>query len=106
MMVCRIVQLVRTSAERQNVGGSIPPTATNEKIKDMIRCKICGEDKEEKNFKTYKLKNGEISHMKVCNSCRSKRDYPRIKTNCKLKRFTDLELLIELEARGRKVFFK
>lgn len=72
----------------------------------MIRCKICGEDKEDKNFKTYKLKNGEISHMKICNSCRSKRDYPRRKTSCKLKIFTDMELLIELEARGRKVFFK
>ena len=29
-MVCRIAQLVRASAERQNVGGSIPPTATND----------------------------------------------------------------------------
>lgn len=76
------------------------------KIKDMIRCKICGEEKDESKFKTYKLKNGEISHMRVCNSCRSRRNYPRARTSCKLKRFTDLELLIELEARGRKVFFK
>lgn len=70
----------------------------------MIRCKICGEYKEEKNFKTYKLKNGEISHMKICNTCRSKRDYPRQdKTMKKLKKFSELDLVRALELRGFKV---
>ena len=70
----------------------------------MIRCKICGEDKEEKNFKTHKLKNGEISHMKICNTCRSKRDYPRQdKTMKKLEKFSELDLVRALELRGFKV---
>ena len=70
-------------------------------------CKECGIDKEDKKFRSYRLKDGTLRRMKVCNFCRSLRDYPRPdKTIRKLSKFSDLDLLRALEMRGHKVFFR
>lgn len=70
-------------------------------------CRICGQDREEKHFKTFKLKDGSLTHMKICNTCRSMRDYPRQdKTMKKLAQFSDLDLVRALEMRGHSVFLR
>ena len=67
-------------------------------------CRICGQDKAEKHFKVFKLKDGSVSHMKICNTCRSIRDYPRQdKTMKKLEKFSELDLVRALELRGFRV---
>lgn len=67
-------------------------------------CRICGLDKAEKHFKAFKLNDGSVSHMKICNTCRSIRDYPRQdKTMKKLEKFSELDLVRSLELRGFKV---
>ena len=69
-----------------------------------MKCRICGQEKAENHFKAFNLKDGSVSHMKICNTCRSKRDYPRQdKTMKKLEKFSELDLVRALELRGFKV---
>lgn len=68
-------------------------------MKNMI-CVECGKDKPEEKFRAFKAKDG-MRRMKICNTCRSRRDHPRKE----LMKYTNLELLHVLEARGLKVCF-
>lgn len=109
-----MVERLHAGKPHEAWAGSIPATATNdsfEEAKDtfsrkdgIMICRICGHDKEEKHFKSFKLKDGTLSRMKICNTCRSMRYYPRQdKTMKKLEQFSDLDLVRALELRGLKV---
>ena len=71
-----------------------------------MKCKYCGVEQPETKFKAYTYK-GVMHRMLMCNSCRSKRDFPRkshdehIKN--KLKCWATDELVRALELRGYKV---
>lgn len=69
----------------------------------MMKCKYCGVEQPEEKFKAYTYK-GVMHRMLMCNSCRSKRDFPRQdKTMKKLEKFSELDLVRALELRGFKV---
>jgi hypothetical protein len=69
-------------------------------------CRYCGIDQPETKFKAYTYK-GEQHRMRMYNSCRSKRDYPRLTRDEKIKKqlakWENDDLVRALELRGLKV---
>lgn len=87
------------------IGSSKPPSKKHRGLSIMI-CRYCGIDQPETKFKAYTYK-GEQHRMKMCNSCRSKRDYPRKCHDEHIKKqlacWKTEELVRALELRGLKV---
>lgn len=69
----------------------------------MNKCKICGIEKPDEQFKAFRAKDG-VRRMNICNTCRSRRDRLKV-VNCvdALSGFSDIDLIYALQLRGYRI---
>ena len=69
----------------------------------MKKCKICGIEKPDEQFKAFMAKDGE-RRMKICNTCRSRRDSVKVRERVDaLAEYSDIDLMYALQLRGYMV---
>jgi hypothetical protein len=66
------------------------------------KCRICGETKPDERFKAYNY-NGKIGRMRICNTCRSRRDNIKRKDPDALAGYSDIDLIYALQLRGYRI---
>ena len=70
----------------------------------MKKCKICGIEKPDEQFKAFKKKDGTTGRMMICNTCRSRRDSVKVKEHVDaLAGYSDIDLMYALQLRGYMV---
>ena len=69
----------------------------------MKKCKICGIEKPDEQFKAFKA-NGGMKRMRICNTCRSRRDsLKRMNSVDALSGYSDIDLIYALQLRGYRI---
>ena len=69
----------------------------------MKKCKICGIEKPDEQFKAFMAKDGE-RRMRICNTCRSRRDsLKRMNSVDALSGYSDIDLIYALQLRGYRI---
>lgn len=71
----------------------------------MKKCRICGEELPDERFKTFSYK-GKVSRMRICNTCRSRRDAIKKKDLDALGDYSDIDLIYALQLRGYRLIPK
>ena len=71
--------------------------------KIMKKCKICGTEKPDEQFKAFRAKDG-MKRMRICNTCRSRRDsLKRMNSVDALSGYSDIDLIYALQLRGYRI---
>ena len=72
----------------------------------MKKCKICGIEKPDEQFKAFPGKDG-MRRMKICNTCRSRRDRLKVMNSVDaLGGYSDIDLIYALQLRGYRIITK
>jgi len=72
----------------------------------MKKCKICGIEKPDEQFKAFRAKDG-LRRMNICNTCRSRRDRLKVMNSVDaLSGYSDIDLIYALQLRGYQIITK